>query len=337
MVILVSVNCTTYNHEDYIADAIESFLMQKTSFNFEILIGEDCSTDNTKKIVEGYAEKYPGKVRIITSEKNVGARKNSMRLVENSKGKYIAECEGDDFWTDPNKLQKQIDYMMSNPGCSMSFHASEIIKAPRKQTGAIVRPYHESRVSPIGDIIVRGGGFFSTGSMVYQKKFMENPPEFYLNAPIGDYPMQMILASKGYTYYFNEVMSAYRSGVKGSWTDRMTNSTDVRKNVTSVNEGIIELLDGYNSYTNFEYRSEIDKVKLKLEFELLVLSGDVQKQKISRFNDYSKLDRLKVKAKIFIRCNYPSYFMRLANYKDVKFNFIQQKSSTSNKKEMNVK
>ncbi len=279
MGILVSVNCTTYNHEDYIADAIESFLMQKTNFNFEILIGEDCSTDNTKKIVEEYAEKHPGKVRIITSEKNVGARKNSMRLVENSKGKYIAECEGDDFWTDPNKLQKQIDYMINNPDCSMSFHASEIIKAPRKQTGAIVRPYHESRVSPIEDIIVRGGGFFSTGSMVYQKKFMENPPEFYLNAPIGDYPMQMILASQGYTYYFDEVMSAYRSGVKGSWTDRMTNSTDVRENVTTVNEGIIELLDAFNSYTNFEYRSEIDYVKLKLEFELLVLSGDVQETK----------------------------------------------------------
>ena len=301
MGILVSINCTTYNHEDYIADAIESFLMQKTNFDFEILIGEDCSTDNTKKVVEGYAEKYPGKIRIITSEKNVGARKNSMRLLENSRGKYIAECEGDDYWTDPYKLQKQVDYMVNHPGCSMTFHASEIIKAPNKQTGVNVKPYKTSGVSPIEDIILRGGGFFSTGSMVYQKAFMENPPNFYLNAPIGDYPMQMLLASKGYAYYFDEVMSAYRSGVKGSWTDRMTNSTDVRKNVTNVNEGIIELLDGFNSYTNYEYRNEIDKVKLKLEFELLVLKREIGEQKDSKFNNYSKLDRLKVKAKIFIR------------------------------------
>ncbi|MBO1912885.1 glycosyltransferase, partial [Microvirga sp. 3-52] len=145
--------------------AIESFLMQKTNFDFEILIGEDCSTDNTKKIVEGYAEKHPGTIRIITSEKNVGARKNSIRLLENSRGKYIAECEGDDYWTDPYKLQKQVDYMVEHPDCSMTFHASEIIKAPNKQAAGIIKPYKTNGISPIEDTILRGGGFFSTGSM----------------------------------------------------------------------------------------------------------------------------------------------------------------------------
>jgi len=158
LAVLVSINCTTYNHEMYIADAIESFLMQKTNFDYEILIGEDCSTDNTKKIVEALAKKHPNKIRVITSSKNVGARKNSMRLLENSRGKYIAECEGDDYWTDPYKLQKQMDYMVSHPNCSMSFHASEIIKAPNHATGMVVKPYKQSKKSTVEDIIIGGGG-----------------------------------------------------------------------------------------------------------------------------------------------------------------------------------
>lgn len=319
MSILVSINCTTYNHGNYIADAIESFLMQKTDFAYEILIGEDCSQDNTKEIVESYAEKYPGKIRVITSEKNVGARKNSIRLLNNSKGEFIAECEGDDYWTDPHKLQKQIDYMLNNPNCSLTFHATEIIIAPNKKTGMIVKPYTESRKSPIEDIIVGGGGFFSTGSMVYRKKFMENPPEFYLTAPIGDYPMQMLLASQGDAYYFDDCMSAYRSGVKGSWTESTNNSKNVRGNIIKVNEGIIQLLDGFNSHTNNEYANQVNRVKLKLEFETLVLKRKIAEQKNPKFS-YSSFDKLKVKAKVYIRCNYPKLFLMLANYKDVKIN-----------------
>ena len=322
MAVLVSINCTTYNHEMYIADAIESFLMQQTNFDYEILIGEDCSTDNTKEIVEALAKKHPDKIRIITSSGNVGARKNSMRLLENSEGKYIAECEGDDYWTDPYKLQKQMDYMVSHPNCSMSFHASEIIKAPNHATGMIVKPYNQSRKSTVEDIIIGGGGFFATGSMVYLKKVMENPPQFYVDAPVGDYPMQMILASQGYAYYIDENMAAYRSGVKGSWTDRMTNSVNVRENVIKVNEGIIQVLEGFNVYTKNKYIKEIEQVKLKLEFEVLVLKRKGKEQKSYRFNRYSSLDKLKVKAKIHIRCHYPKYFMKLANFKDVKIKKI---------------
>ena len=317
MSILVSINCITYNHEDMIADAIEGFLMQKTNFQYEILIGEDCSQDDTKRIVESYIEKYPDKIRMITSEKNVGARNNSIRLLENSKGKFIAECEGDDYWTDPNKLQRQIDYMTSNPDCSLCFHASEIIQAPNKRTGMIVKPYNESRKSPIEDIIVGGGGFLATGSMVYKKELMENPPEFYLNAPIGDYPMQMLLASQGHAYYIDKNMSAYRKGVKDSWTEKVFNSKDARNNIIKVNEGVIELLEGFNSYTNQSYINQINEVKLMLEFKNHVLKGEITEQKKEKFN-YSSIEKMKVRAKIYLRCKYPRLFYKLANYKDTK-------------------
>lgn len=119
----VSVKTITYNHEKYIAQCIEGIMMQKTNFSFEYIIGEDCSTDNTMKIIQEYAAKYPDVIRIISSEKNVGAAENDHRTDLVCQGKYVAFCEGDDFWTDPNKLQKQVDFLEANPDYGM-IHSS---------------------------------------------------------------------------------------------------------------------------------------------------------------------------------------------------------------------
>ncbi len=106
---LVSVNTITFNHAPYIRTCIEGALMQKTNFPFEIVIGEDCSTDGTREIVFEYANNYPEKIRVITSDANVGAMENDKRTNFSCRGEYIAYCEGDDFWIDPLKLQKQYD------------------------------------------------------------------------------------------------------------------------------------------------------------------------------------------------------------------------------------
>ncbi|MDI2586532.1 glycosyltransferase family 2 protein [Psychrobacillus sp. NEAU-3TGS] len=314
----MSINCTTYNHENYIADAIESFLSQKTNFNYEILIGEDCSTDNTKQIVEKYAKMYSEKIKLITSSHNVGARKNSLRLIENSKGKYIAECEGDDYWTDPYKLQRQVDYMENHPDCSLCFHSAEIIQAPDKSTGRMIRSYFEDTISPIGDIISGGGGFCPTPSLLYPKRYMETPPSYYLKAPIGDYPMQMYLASQGYAYYMDRCMSAYRTGVKGSWTNRMSFGSNIKGKIIQINEGIIQLLDGFSESTKHEYQNEVNKAKQKIEFELLILKKQKKEQKYFNFGKYSWLLKIKARIKIFIRCNYPKLFLKLSKLKTAK-------------------
>lgn len=112
---LVSVKTITYNHEPYIRQCIEGVLMQKTNFKYEYIIGEDCSTDGTRAVVMEYAEKYPDIIKVITSNQNVGARANGIRVRNACKGKYQATCEGDDYWTDPNKLQKQVDFLEANP------------------------------------------------------------------------------------------------------------------------------------------------------------------------------------------------------------------------------
>lgn len=127
--IMVSVCCITYNQKDYIRDAIEGFLKQKTNFDYEIIIHDDASTDGTTEILKEYEERYPGKFRIIYEEENQYQKGSSFirAMYEQAKGKYIAVCEGDDYWCDENKLQLQVDYMEQNQECSFCFHNAIII------------------------------------------------------------------------------------------------------------------------------------------------------------------------------------------------------------------
>lgn len=119
---LLSVVTITYNHEQYIAKCIEGVLMQKVNFPIEFIIAEDRSPDGTRAICEEYAEKYPDLLRLVTSEFNVGVVENEQRAFMAARGKYIATCEGDDYWTDPDKLQKQVDFLESHPEFSVCFH-----------------------------------------------------------------------------------------------------------------------------------------------------------------------------------------------------------------------
>jgi len=123
---LLSVITITYNHEPFIAKTIEGVLMQKTSFPIEYIIAEDCSTDNTRNICFEYANKNPNTIKLITSDNNVGFVENEKRGIRAARGKYIAFCEGDDYWTDPLKLQKQVDFLELHPEYSVTFHRYQI-------------------------------------------------------------------------------------------------------------------------------------------------------------------------------------------------------------------
>ena len=116
-----SILCVTYNHAPYIRQAIDSFLMQETNFSYEIIIADDCSTDGTSAICAEYAEKYPDLVRYLPSEKNVGGVENERRAIEAAQGEYIAVCEGDDYWLDNQKLQKQVEFMDAHPDYSVTW------------------------------------------------------------------------------------------------------------------------------------------------------------------------------------------------------------------------
>jgi glycosyltransferase involved in cell wall biosynthesis len=120
--IIVSVITITYNHESFITQTIDGILKQKTTFRIEYIIADDCSTDNTCGIINNYVVKYPELIRFISSKNNIGAVDNEQRALEAAKGKYIAICEGDDYWTEPLKLQKQIEFLENHPEYSICFH-----------------------------------------------------------------------------------------------------------------------------------------------------------------------------------------------------------------------
>lgn len=130
---LISVKMITYNHEPYISQAIEGVVKQKTEYPFELIIGEDCSTDGTREIVFDYQRKYPGIIRVITSNKNVGMKRNGYRTTKACRGKYVAFCEGDDYWHRLDKLQKQVDYLESHPECGTVFADCDVYYVRNKE------------------------------------------------------------------------------------------------------------------------------------------------------------------------------------------------------------
>ena len=322
MGILVSINCITYNQEDYIADAIEGFLMQNTNFTYEILIGEDCSTDGTKEIVEQYVNKYPNKIRLITSKQNVGMGENGLRVFEQSKGKYIAVCEGDDYWTDPYKLQKQVDYMENNPECTLCFHNALIISANiktiiKKEKPMITRTnsYYRGGNSNYNAGELALLGFVPTASFLYPRHLMKNAPEWYHAAIVGDTPLKLITTNHGYAHYIDENMSVYRVGVKDSVTDKWRKENVNQENQVLLNKRFIDLYDDFNNYSNYKYDSEIRKVKIPFELIVLGLGGERKKIKSSKFEEYIKRLSAKEKVRFYAKIYFPKSFAVLSRIK----------------------
>src|SRR5690554_3891221 len=276
---LVSICCITYNHEDFIRDAIEGFLMQKTSFPIEIIIHDDASTDNTANIIEEYANKYPDLfVTILQSENQWSKGEGSIyaRFVfPEARGKYIALCEGDDYWTDPLKLQKQVKFMEENEDCSMCVHAAKKVTVKGREVGEI-RPYNKSKYSMPEDIILTSGNFFATNSYLIRKSlFEEKTPEFILISPVGDYALNLLSISKGKIYFMDNFMSNYRVDVPGSYLNKIKQVSD-----TVMAEKVgqrIKMLHSFNKYSNFKFNELVLKRIESLEFRKNRLDRDLKK------------------------------------------------------------
>ncbi|MBN1066204.1 glycosyltransferase [Clostridium botulinum] len=275
--VLVSIDCITYNHEKYIAQALESFLTQKTNFNFEILIHDDASTDKTRTIVENYHRKYPDIIKPIFQEQNKyskGEKRISTKYNwPRAQGKYIAICEGDDYWIDEHKLQKQYDYMEKNTDCSMCFHSAKISDVEKGIIGE-VKPFEKSCNVSFEDMVLGGGGFCPTASLFLRKKFLENLPQYYMDAHVGDYPLQIYLTTVGNVYYYNEFMSIYRVGDCGSWSNiNLNGEKEAEKRIVNVNNDI-KLLEMINQETNYIYDNYIQNGILKCKFYIALYKED---------------------------------------------------------------
>lgn len=308
--ILVSINCITYNHEKYIGEALESFMMQKTNFDFEIIVSDDFSTDNTVEVVKKFQKKYPNKIRLIEGKKNIGARQNGMRAHNNSLGKYVAICEGDDYWTDCNKLQKQINYMEKNRDCSMVFHNSEKInEKTKKSEGFMINSNLKSKKILIKDFFDLE--FIPTASILYKKELKDNMPSWYMDAITGDLPFNLILIANSYAYYMNDIMSVYRVGnsqsMMGKWKLR-SNNLDFQINHA---QGYLDILKNFNEFSNFKYDSVIKEEIKNREFEILIAKGNLREIKSEKYKENYKKMSMKSKLKTFIISVNPRLFEML--------------------------
>ena len=262
---LVSISCITYNHENYIRDAIEGFLMQKTTFPVEILIHDDASTDKTASIVREYEEKYPQLIKpIYQTENQYSKRDGSIDRIQRgrARGKYVALCEGDDYWTDPLKLQKQVDFMEVNPDCSLCFHASKNIRNNDPNDYILHKPKKipKDNKFEMKHAILGGGGFMATNSMLFHRKYIQDRPAWMEKTPVGDAPLMLLLASKGKIGYIDEVMSVYRiMSSSTSWSASMQDRTRRRTH----HYAILEMWDNFDDWTEKKYSSIIFQKKMK--------------------------------------------------------------------------
>ena len=216
---LVSVKMITYNHAPFITEAIEGVLQQETTFPFELVIGEDCSTDGTREIVFDYQKKHPDIIRVIISDKNVGMKKNNLRTLKAGRGKYIAFCEGDDYWHHPGKLQKQVDYMESHSECGLVFTDYDIyLQRPNKVVRnvncsyGIRSPMHLN----VEQIIEKVGTVVNTCTVMGRRKLIEQViyGDPYLHQSekflMGDTQLFAELALISKVSYYPESLATYR-------------------------------------------------------------------------------------------------------------------------------
>ena len=220
--IMVSIICNTYNHQNYIKDALESFINQKTDFKFEVLIHDDASTDNTPYIIREYEKKYPDIIKPIYQKENQyskGIKISQTYQYPRVKGKYIAICEGDDYWIDSQKLQKQVKALEQNFDIDMCAHATIMVKAETKDVIKMIAPDSNNSILTIENVILNGGGYVATNSLLYRASLNKNIPDFR-NEKDMDYTLQIHGALRGGILYLNDCMSAYRWMSIGSWSSQ---------------------------------------------------------------------------------------------------------------------
>lgn len=251
--IKLSVFCLTYNHVGYISDAIEGFLRQKTSFEYNVFIFDDASTDGTSEIVREYVSNYPEIIQAYISPVNTYGKPERQEILNKQyekylTGEYIAWCEGDDAWIDDTKLQRQVDFLDKNPNCTMTTHAFQVLNYDTGQSYVKVfgmkDHYLEKR-----DIILQPNGNLATASLVMRRDvFLRS--NGYPRCDVEDFPMQLYAINQGEIYYFNRKMSIYRFMHNGSWCKAV--SADIHKSVLHKLR-FVQFLIGYNDYSNKQF------------------------------------------------------------------------------------
>lgn len=301
--IKVSIICNAYNHANYIKDALEGFIMQKTNFAYEILIHDDASTDNTASIIRKYENKYPKLIKGIYQTENQyskGINITKTYHLPRVNGKYIALCEGDDYWTDPLKLQKQYDKMEKNPQIDICAHAVTKIRASNGEKLDFIAPSNKETVFSLGEVIGGGGGFVATNSLFYRRELLDNQPQFRKKCGL-DYSLQIQGAMRGGMLYLPDNMAVYRALVPGSWTVRMNQNgyNDNQRNKIKM------MLDMVDEETLGKYSEIVNKAKLEVDFSSFEIAGRYRELRKGDLRKLYNEKSLQWKVKTYIKEYFP--------------------------------
>lgn len=313
--IMVSVVCLAYNAEKYISQCIDGFVMQKCNFKFEIFIHDDASTDGTAQIIKEYAEKYPELIHAILQKENQYSQKVGILkkfIYPNVKGKYIAFCEGDDFWTDPLKLQKQVDAMRQHPECLMSVHKVKGIYEDGEPFG-IMYPNFELVTGVISskkfiDYNCTNEYVFQTSSYFVNAKkeieYQNNKPNFARVSATGDLARMFYFATLGDILYINDEMSCYRHGSTSSQARKEMSGTTEQKIQEHFNKQI-NMMHEYDKYTNGVYYRFCERKINGYLFDKAVRNNEYKEIVKPKYSFFRKKFSYKYKLKLYLLVYFP--------------------------------
>jgi glycosyltransferase involved in cell wall biosynthesis len=289
---LVSICCVTYNHENFICDAIDSFLMQKTTFPIEIIIHDDASRDKTPEIVKRYADKHPDLIVPIFQAENQlskGVKIFSTYVLPKIRGKYIALCEGDDYWIDPFKLQKQFDYIKNDFEVSLCFHA--VIKADQK-TGReeIVRAerFLKNNYLEVQELLLSEWVHHTT-SLLLLAEVLIKYKDFIELCPAGDIAFKLLASKHGKIGYIPDVMAVYRKNSDGSWSSK---KRDLKFNYLWMKK-YIKMLNAYNKLTDYKNTSLISIAKKRQRIGFIKRTLRYYLKKLGFFSTIQRLNTIR--------------------------------------------
>lgn len=283
---LVSILCTAYNHEKYIRQTLESFLAQKTNFKYEIIVHDDASEDNTYEIIREVASEHPDIIYPVYRKENQYKHNPDIlsMLVPKARGKYIAICEGDDYWTDPEKLQIQVDWLEANPDYSACVHNSIKLSCADGEKKLYNSVSTEDSDFGFKDIVGKIGSVFHYSSIVGRKVLFENLPDFYqesIKYRIGDHPLAIWLSLNGKIRYFNRIMSVYRLfSTPMAWSSK---TQEISETVFWL-EGSLVMLEALRRHVHSSDKRFLEDALLRYEWEMLQAKGEYQKMKKAPYN-----------------------------------------------------
>lgn len=334
----VCIRCMTYNHADFISSALDGFAMQQTTFPFVCVIMDDASTDGEQDVIKKYMftnfdlnddscvrseETNDYTMTFVRHKTNKNCyfavyflkynhysiNKGKMGYINewNDYAKYRAICEGDDYWIDPLKLQKQVEFMDCHKECSMVIcNAIDIDYSSKSEFQQNPILTEVSRYVTKRELFREVHGLIPTASMCYRTACLQNEPSFFRLKHVGDRPLRMWYALCGEIYYFCEPMVVYRIGVPGSFGKRSNSNHEYAKRVC---EEMIDFYNEYDRYTEYKYHDDVEYMKYREEYGYYIRAKDWKALTKCQFYKVKPLkERIRMRIRIWIHYVHPSIY-----------------------------